>query len=107
MIVLTKNMKTRIKDCGIVCMFVEYATDHDGDCFIMYNVETKITYHSCNVNWLHCMYFEKPGYLHATITLLQNNTMSHIKGIGILLHLPMAAKTGESEEDKDFIHIKI
>eukprot|EP00957_Ditylum_brightwellii_P061087 4635712-Ditylum_brightwellii.AAC.1 len=55
----THKKITQKNDRGITCMFVVYATDHEGDCYKMYNPSSGIVYESCDILWLKRMYYAK------------------------------------------------
>ena len=58
--VKTKTATTpKLSDRGIQCMFVGYALDHPGDCYIMYNPDSKRKLVSRDVIWLQRQYFSK------------------------------------------------
>ena len=49
----------KIFDCGVVCVFVGYATDHDGDCYRMWDPITGRVHQLRDVIWLYWMYYAK------------------------------------------------
>jgi len=49
----------KVKDRGVTKIFVGYATQHDGDCWRMYDPETGRVSQSRDVIWLNRMYYEK------------------------------------------------
>ena len=42
-------------------LFIGYATQHEGDCWRMYNPETRRVSQTWDVIWLNSMYYEKPN----------------------------------------------
>ena len=48
----------KLEERGITCMMVGYATDHEGDCYEMLNMETNRILLSRDVLWLNRMYFD-------------------------------------------------
>ena len=60
----TVKVKTKtspkLKDKGVHCMFVGYATEHSGDTYRMYDPKTNCIRVSRDVIWLKRMYFEQP-----------------------------------------------
>jgi len=51
----------KVKDQGITMLFIGYAKQHEGDCWCMYNPETKRVSQMQDVIWLNHMYYEKPN----------------------------------------------
>ena len=51
----------KIKDRGVTMLFIGYATQHEGDCWRMYNPETKRVSQTRYVIWLNRMFYEKPN----------------------------------------------
>jgi hypothetical protein len=51
----------KVKDRGVTMLFVGYATQHEGDCWRMYNPETKKVSQTRDVIWLNRMYYEEPN----------------------------------------------
>jgi hypothetical protein len=49
----------RIADRGVQCMMTGYATDHEGDCYRMWDPKTKGFHERRDVNWMKRMYYEK------------------------------------------------
>ena len=49
----------KVKDRGVTMLFVGYATQHEGDCWHMYNPETKRILQMRDVIWLNRMYYKK------------------------------------------------
>jgi hypothetical protein len=41
-------------------MMVGYATDHEGDCYIMWNPETSRVYTTRDITWLNRFFYTKP-----------------------------------------------
>ena len=51
----------KVKDRGVTMLFIGYATQHEGDCWRMYNPETKRVSQTRDVIWLNRMFYEKPN----------------------------------------------
>jgi hypothetical protein len=49
----------RIADCGVQCMMTGYATDHEGDCYRMWDPKTKGIHKTRDDIWRKQMYYEK------------------------------------------------
>ena len=49
----------KVKDRGVTCMFVGYASDHTGNVYRMFNPLTKRVSVTRDVFWLHRMYYER------------------------------------------------
>jgi hypothetical protein len=60
--VKTKTKTTpKIADCGVQCMFIGYAKDHEGDCYQrMWNPKTEGVHTTCDVIWLQRMFYTTP-----------------------------------------------
>ena len=59
-VVKTKTRTTPKQNVkGVTCMFVGYATDHEGDCYEMWNPPTRRLLTSRDITWLNRMYFQK------------------------------------------------
>jgi hypothetical protein len=54
-----KGAPSRIADRGIQCMMTGYATDHEGDCYRMWDPKTKGIHETRDVIWMKRMYYEK------------------------------------------------
>eukprot|EP00957_Ditylum_brightwellii_P139370 10621969-Ditylum_brightwellii.AAC.1 len=54
-----KKTTQKISNRGLTCMLVGYAIKHKGDFYEMLDPEHSIVYESCNVIWLHQMYYQK------------------------------------------------
>ena len=48
-----------IADRGVQCMMTGYATDHEGDCYRMWDPKTKGIHETRDVIWMKRMYYEK------------------------------------------------
>ena len=46
---------------GTACIFIGYTTHHAGDCYRMWNPETRKVHTTRDVLWLHRMYFRRPA----------------------------------------------
>ena len=55
------TIKGKIEDRGILCMFLGYATGHDGKTYRMLNLKTRKVLLTCDVKWLHKFYAKKKG----------------------------------------------
>jgi hypothetical protein len=44
MVTIKKKMQLELIDRGVACMFVGYAANHEGECYIMWNPATKRVY---------------------------------------------------------------
>ena len=51
----------KLADRGTACMFVDYAVDHAGDVYVMYDPKTKSRHFTRDVIWLHRMYYPSSG----------------------------------------------
>jgi hypothetical protein len=51
----------KVKDRGVTMLFIGYAMQHEGDCWRMYNPETKRVSQTRDVIWLNRMFYEKPN----------------------------------------------
>ncbi len=51
----------KLADRGVQCMFVGYALDHPGDCYRMWNPETKRVHETRDVIWLRRMFYTTPA----------------------------------------------
>jgi hypothetical protein len=61
-IVTLKTVGTpKVADRGVTCMMAGYATDHDGDCYRMYDDQTKRIHKTRDIKWLGRMYFAPNG----------------------------------------------
>ena len=49
----------KLEDWGIHCMFVRYFLMHPTECYRMYDPKTHRVHLSCNVVWLHQMFYQK------------------------------------------------
>jgi hypothetical protein len=45
---------------GVTCMFVGYASNHEGDCYKMWNLKTKMVSKTCDMVFLDRMFFKAP-----------------------------------------------
>jgi len=59
-VTVRKKMSPKLADRGITCMFVGYATNHDGDCYEMLDPTTGTIYVSRDIIWLKRMYYVEP-----------------------------------------------
>lgn len=60
--VKTKTQATsKVEDRGTTMMFVDYATDHEPDCYVFWNEKTNRTCQSRDAIWLRRMYFSAPS----------------------------------------------
>jgi hypothetical protein len=60
-VTLKSKVMPKVKDHGVQCMFVGYALDHLGDTYRMWNPLTGGIHESCDIIWLHRMYYSKPS----------------------------------------------
>ena len=51
----------KLLDKGVPCMMCGYAMKHPGDCYRMYNPETKGVHESRDVTWLRRMFYDPPA----------------------------------------------
>jgi len=58
-VTLKSKATPKIADRGMHCMFIGYATDHDGDCYRMWNPKTNRVHETRDVVWLRRMFYEK------------------------------------------------
>ena len=47
----------KVENYGVTCIFVGYANHHEGCCYRMWGPNTGHVHESCDVIWLHCMYW--------------------------------------------------
>ena len=94
-VTLKNEWNAKPDDRGVTCMFVEYATDHEGDCYIMYNVAKKSAYRTRDIIWLKRMYFDKLLPLNQTAVepVVDNPRPEEYELLPII---NTAAETGES-----------
>ena len=58
--VKTKKTGTpKLSDRGVICVFIGYAKDHDGDCYKMWNPDTNGVHTTRDIIWLRRMYYRK------------------------------------------------
>jgi hypothetical protein len=57
---LTSNMQPKLRDRGLNCMFVGYATNHAGDVYYMWNPKTNGIHVTRDIVWLKCMFYPAP-----------------------------------------------
>ena len=55
------NMDPKPKNKGVHCMFVGYSSGHDGDCYDMWDPNTRRIHQSRDVTWLKRMFYLKPA----------------------------------------------
>jgi hypothetical protein len=61
-VVKIKNQSTpKLKNRGVVCMFVGYAEDHHVDTYRMFDGREKVIYTTRDVKWLKRMYYDENG----------------------------------------------
>ena len=54
------KMQPKLEDRGITCVFVGYAVNHEGDCYLKWNpTRTMRVYTTRNIIWLNQFYFTK------------------------------------------------
>jgi hypothetical protein len=58
-VTIHQKMQPKILDRGVTCMFVAYAVDHEGDCYIMWNPTTQRVYTTRDVIWLNRLFYTK------------------------------------------------
>jgi hypothetical protein len=58
-VTIKKKMQPKLIDRGVTCMFVGYAADHEGDCYIMWNPATKRVYTTRDIIWLNRFFYTK------------------------------------------------
>jgi hypothetical protein len=58
-VTIHQKMQPKILDRGVTCMFVAYAVDHEGDCYIMWNPTTQRVYTTRDVIWLNRLFHTK------------------------------------------------
>ena len=59
-IVTTRDIKTsKLTNKGVLCMFVGYSPKHSGDCYRMFNPETKKIHVTRDIRWLDKMFYTK------------------------------------------------
>jgi hypothetical protein len=56
-VTIRKKMQPKLVDRGITCMMVGYATDHEGDCYIMWNPATSRVYTTRDITWLNRFFY--------------------------------------------------
>jgi hypothetical protein len=47
----------QLDDRGMTCVFVGYAVDHEGDCYLMWNPTTMRVYTTRDIIWLNRFYY--------------------------------------------------
>jgi Reverse transcriptase (RNA-dependent DNA polymerase)/Zinc knuckle len=60
-VTLTSNMQPKLRDRGLNCMFVGYATDHAGDVYYMWNPKTNGVHVTRDIVWLKRMFYPAPA----------------------------------------------
>ena len=58
---LKNKRSSKLSDCGVVCVFVGYARNHDSDFIGMWDPCMGSVHVSRDVVWLHCMFFSPPS----------------------------------------------
>ena len=56
-----KPIQAKLNDKGKPMMMIGYADNHTGDCYRMYDEDTKHVHNTRDVTWLWYMYFKKKG----------------------------------------------
>ena len=69
---ITNDTTPKLQDRGVHCIFVGYALNHPEGCYRMYDPATHRVHQSCDVVWLHRMFYEK----HNNNTELNTNNIS-------------------------------
>ena len=59
---INKKTSPKLADQGILCMFVGYNKDREGDCYDMLHMLRRTIYQSRDVAWLKRMYYQKELY---------------------------------------------
>jgi hypothetical protein len=54
---IKSDMTPKLADCGVLCIFVGYAVGHSGNTYHMWDPSTRQVHVSCDVIWLHQMYY--------------------------------------------------
>ena len=77
---IKKKTSSKLTDRVILCMFVGYTKDHEGDWYDMLHPPSRTIYQSCDVTWLKRMYYHKvldedieyllPFHKNMTITIM-------------------------------------
>jgi hypothetical protein len=60
-VTLKSKMTPKVNNRGVQCVFVGYALDHPGDTYRMWNPLTGGIHESCDIIWLHRMYYQQPS----------------------------------------------
>jgi hypothetical protein len=58
-VTIRHKMQPKIEDCRITCVFVGYAVNHEGDCYLMWNPTTMRVFTTRDVIWLNRFYYSK------------------------------------------------
>ena len=60
-VTIKSKMNPKPQNRGINCMFVGYSSGHDGDCYDMWDPNTRRIHQSRDVTWLKRMFYLKPA----------------------------------------------
>jgi hypothetical protein len=58
-VTIRHKMQPKLEDRGMTCVFVGYAVDHEGDCYLMWNPTSKGVYTTRDIIWLNRFYYQK------------------------------------------------
>jgi hypothetical protein len=59
-VTLREKVHPKEKNKGVMCMFVDYAEHHAGDCYEMWDPKTARVHKTRDITWLHHMFYQKP-----------------------------------------------
>ena len=89
----------KLKDCGVQCMMVQYAQDHKGDVYHMWDPLTNGIHETCNIIWLHHMLYEKTKLTFKVMAPIEIDPINDMEQEGAF-----EVREGENQdEDKDAV----
>ena len=96
------KMAPKLNDRGVTCMFVGYSTDHDGDCYDMWDPQSGTIYITRDIIWLKRMYYVTKLTSSEGIFLPPESMIDQAEEVRESTTLPVIPEGDKEEEEIEF-----